>query len=132
MIHPVGCPKKTKKLKAENVPLSCGYMVWPRIKLTEEERTMVLAEVVKILAEVMFQNHLYTFGGQVYRQKRGGPIGLRGTCALARLTMCNWDRLREELIRRNRVTLEEYMRYMDNGKSFLYPFRTGLRWVEGV
>ena len=23
---PVGCPKKTKKLKAENVPLSCGYM----------------------------------------------------------------------------------------------------------
>ena len=99
--------------------------VWPRVKLTEEERTMVIAEVVKILAEVMFQNHLYTFGGQVYRQKRGGPIGLRGTCALARLTMCNWDRLWEELMKRNRVTLEEYMRYMDDDRSFFYPFRTG-------
>ena len=92
---------------------------------------MVIAKVVKILAEVMFQNLLYTFGGQVYRQKRGGLIGLRGTCALARLTMCNWDRLWEELMKRNRVTLEEYMRYMDDGRSFLYPFRTGWRWVKG-
>ena len=40
---------------------------------------MVVTEVVKIIAEVMFTNHLYTFGGQVYHQKKGGPIGLRGT-----------------------------------------------------
>ena len=39
---------------------------------------MVLAEVVKILAEVMFQNHLYTFGGQVYRQKRRGSYRTDG------------------------------------------------------
>ena len=92
---------------------------------------MVVAEVVKIIAEVMFTNHLYTFGGQVYRQKRGGPIGLRGTCALARLMMCNWDRLWVNLMVKNRVKIEEYMRYMDDGRSFLHPFKAGWRWVDG-
>ena len=104
---------------------------WPRVKLTEEERVMVVAEVVKILAEVMFTNHLYTFGGRTYRQKKGGPIGLRGTCALARLVMCNGDRLWEDLMKKNRVTIEDYMRYMDEGRTFLHPFKHGWRWVDG-
>ena len=104
---------------------------WPRVKLSDEEKKMVIAEVVKILAEVMFTNHLYTFGGQTYRQKIGGPIGLRGTCALARLVMCNWDRLWEELVKKNRITLEDYMRYMDDGRSFLHPFKHGWRWKDG-
>ena len=66
---------------------------FPKVKLTEEEKRMILAEVIKIVAEVMFENHLYTFGGKVYRQRKGGPIGLRGTCAIAQLVMCAWDRL---------------------------------------
>ena len=54
----------------------------------KEEKNMIMAEVVKISTEIMFENHLYTFGGKVVRQKRGGPIGLRGACAIARL-MCH-------------------------------------------
>ena len=46
--------------------------------------------------------------------------------------MGNWDRLWEEVMRWNRVTLEEYMRYMGDGRSLLHPFRTGWSWVEGV
>ena len=104
---------------------------WPRVKLSEEEKRMVVAEVVKIIAEVMFSNHLYTFGGKTYRQKKGGPIGLRGTCALARLVMCSWDRLWEDLMKKNRIRIEDYMRYMDDGRSFLHPLKSGWRWVEG-
>ena len=37
------------------------------------------------MVEIIFENHLYTFGGKVFRQGRGGPIGLRGTSAIARL-----------------------------------------------
>ena len=29
------------------------------------------------------------------------------------------------------MTLEEFMRYMGDGRSFLHPFRTEWRWVEG-
>ena len=40
---------------------------WPNVKLTEEEKTLIVAEVIKIVTEVMFNNHLYTFGGRRYR-----------------------------------------------------------------
>ena len=105
---------------------------FPTVKLTQEEKRMIVAEVVKIITEVMFETHLYTFGGKVYRQRRGGPIGLRGTCAIARLVMCHWDMRWKELMEKNRIRIEEYLRYMDDGRVFIYPIRPGWRWVQGV
>ena len=86
---------------------------------------------MKIVSELMFETHLYTFNGKVYKQKKGGPIGLRGTCALARLVMCSWDRAWKELMRTNNITIEEFMRYMDDGRAFLYPLQPGWRWING-
>ena len=61
--------------------------IFPEVTLTEEKRKLIIAEVWAITTEKMFHHHIYTFGGRTYRQKRGGPIGLRGTCAIARLIM---------------------------------------------
>ena len=104
---------------------------FPRVTLTQREKDLIVAEVMKITTEVMFQNHLYRFGGRTYRQKKGGPIGLRGTCAIARLTMCRWDRLWKELMVNNNITIEGYWRYMDDGRVFLYPIKAGCRWKDG-
>ena len=40
----------------------------------------------------MFRKHFYTFGGKNFLQSEGGPIGLRGTCAVARVIMQIFDR----------------------------------------
>ena len=40
---------------------------FPQVTLTEEEKKMIIAEVVKITTEIMFENPLYTFGGKVFR-----------------------------------------------------------------
>ena len=104
---------------------------FPVVTLTEKEKRMIVAEVTRITTEVMFDHHLYTFGGQVYKQRGGGPIGLRGTCAIARLVMCNWDRVWKDLMEKNCITLEEFMRYMDDGRVFLHPLKPGWRWVSG-
>ena len=104
---------------------------FPDIILAEEEKKLMVAEVIKIMIEILFKNHLYTFGGKRYRQKKGGPIGLRATCAIARLVICAWDRKWKELITKNNITLEEYIRYMDDGRIILLPFRPGWRWSEG-
>ena len=61
------------------------------MKLTEEERRGILAGVMEVMVELLFSTHLYSFGGNTYLQKDGGPIGLRGTCAVARVLMCEWD-----------------------------------------
>ena len=66
--------------------------IFPEEELEEVTKKMIIATVVEIVTEVMFTSHLYTFGGKVYKQKDGGPTGLRGTCCIARLTMCMWDR----------------------------------------
>ena len=104
---------------------------FPAIKLTEEEKKMIVAEVVKIVTEVLFETHLYTFGGKTYRQKKGEPIGLRATCAIARLVMCHWDRMWKQMMIHNKISLVEYLRYMDDGRIFLHPIRAGWRWIGG-
>ena len=102
--------------------------VFPTVKPTEEERKKIVAEVVAITTEVMFKHHLYTFGGRTHRQKEGGPIGLRGICAIARLTMCAWDRRWVKRMEERRVKILLYSRYMDDGRVHLPPFKHGWRW----
>ena len=57
-----------------------------------------------------------TFGGKLFKQAKGGPIGLRGTCALARVVMNVWDSLWEEELTKVNLEWEDYMRYMDDGR----------------
>ena len=67
--------------------------VFPRVTLTALEKKMIVAEVMRVAVRTMFRTHVYTFDNKYYLQKKGGPIGVRGTCAVARLTMIEWDRL---------------------------------------
>ena len=66
---------------------------FPDVVINEEERREIIATVVSIAVKELFSNHLYTFGDKTYRQTRGGAIGLRATCAIARVTMNMWDDL---------------------------------------
>ena len=74
---------------------------------------------------------MYTFGGQFYRQTSGGPIGLRSTCAVARLVMKVWDDKWLGRLDDLRVQVEEAIRYMDDGRTALHGFKTGWRWCMG-
>ena len=65
--------------------------VFPPVELTELEERMIVATVVKIGVIAQMNTHVYTFDGEMFLQKAGGPIGLRSTCAVARITMSTWD-----------------------------------------
>ena len=45
--------------------------------------------------------------------------------------MCHWDRQWKQMMAKNRISLEEYLRYMDDGRVFIYPIRQGWRWTGG-
>ena len=53
------------------------------VHLTELDNKRVMAEVMRLAVELMFSNHVYSFGGRCYKQREEGPIGLRSMCALA-------------------------------------------------
>ena len=57
---------------------------FPRnVTLTKIEQKMILAEGVRIGVLTIFRTHVYSFGGHIYHQTSGGPIGLRATGAVA-------------------------------------------------
>ena len=84
--------------------------IFPEVTLTADERREILAAVTRLMVELMFSTHIYTFGGKLFRQAKGVPIGLRGTCALARVIMNVWDSMWEERLRRINLEWEEYLR----------------------
>ena len=101
------------------------------IVFEEWEKKKIVASVVKIATEAMFRKHYYSFGGKSFHQKDGGPIGLRGTCAVARLVMQVYDRKWGRSLENRNVRIYGNIRYMDDGRTILPPFKVGWRWVDG-
>ena len=65
---------------------------FPNIVLEDWEKKAILAAVIRLATQTMFKKHYYTFGGKIFHQSGGGPIGLRGTCAVARIIMQIFDK----------------------------------------
>ena len=101
--------------------------VFPRVTLTPEEKKDLVATVIEIVTEAMFNTHFYTFGGKVYHQKGGGPIGLRGTCCVARVVMQIFDIAWKTRLRDAGIITWLLARYMDDARAFLPPIRPGWR-----
>ena len=55
--------------------------------LTTAEKSLVMAKVMKTAILAIFKTHTYSFAGKFFHQVKGGPIGLRSTCCIARLVM---------------------------------------------
>lgn len=47
---------------------------FPRVRLTEEEKKLLIATEVELATETMFTNHFYGFGGRRFREMEGGPL----------------------------------------------------------
>ena len=65
---------------------------FPKVTLTKLEKRRILANFIRIAVLTMFNTHIYSFDSRYYLQQKGGPIGLRATCAVARLAMVDWDK----------------------------------------
>ena len=105
--------------------------VFPRITLSEEDKLEILGTVLDIATTSLFSHHYYSFGGAKFRQKGGGRIGLRGTCAIARLMMQIFDVKWEGALRDLCVKIWLNCRYMDDGRTAMPPLKPGWRWWGG-
>ena len=99
----------------------------PKAKLTDDIKKELLATVVEIVTEQLFKHHYYTFGGQIYHQQDGGPIGLRGTCAVARVCMQIFDSKWKRKLDEWRISRKMNKRYMDDTRTLLHAIKHGWR-----
>jgi hypothetical protein len=91
--------------------------VYPRGKPTAREERMIVSRVAEIGTRVLFQNFVYSFGGEAYHQQSGGHIGARITMCAAKMVMQHWaDRYYGILIKAGlRVPL--FTGYVDDGRQ---------------
>ena len=97
------------------------------VHLTEQDKKRVMAEVMRLAVELMFSTHVYSFGGRCYKQREGGPIGLRSTCALARVVMGRWDMKWKEKVKSCNIKVEDDGRYVDVAWVFMFARRASWR-----
>ena len=79
---------------------------------SEIQQKKMVARMMEIVVRAILSNHLYQFDGKVFKQQKGGPIGLEVTGVLARLVMLWWDRAFKDKLRRLEIDLLMYLRYV--------------------
>ena len=107
------------------------HWYFPPMNLTEMDKRMVVAMVVKVGVLLMMNTHVYSWDGESYLQGGGGPIGLRSTCAVARVVMNEWDAKWLDLCANNNIKVRKSERYMDDIRAFLNSLKMGWRWTDG-
>ena len=95
------------------------HWYFPEVELTESEKRLIVATVVKIGVLVMMNTHVYTWNGESYLQRAGGPIGLCSTRAVARVVMNEWDARWIDLCGRNNIKVDKKNKYMEDIRAFL-------------
>ena len=104
---------------------------FPNVTLTEVEKKMVVGEVLRLAVEILFKTHMYSFRGSTFRQSDGGPIGLRATCAIARVVMGMHNKKWKKKMKDHNIQIEFEGFYVDDGRVVLYGLRAGWRWTGG-
>ena len=104
---------------------------FPKVEYTALEKKKMVATIVQIGVLVMMNTHLYNFNGSTFLQCEGGPIGLRATCAVARVVMNEWDARWMNLMKVNNITIMDGERYMDDVRAILKALKPGWRWWDG-
>ena len=111
-------------------------------KLTIQQKKHLLGCVTEQLTRLVFRTHFYEWEGTLYRQVKGGPIGLRASGPIGRILMDFWaqeiKKLSthcQELHEVNPVSFEPVKihllhKYVDDCLAVLDEVRLGVRWCK--
>ena len=103
---------------------------WPERTYGEREIRELMGGALEVAIRFFFQHFTYTFGGLLYIQNFGGPIGARLTMCVAGLVLQQW---REEYTKTLRkASIEELMSkiYVDDNRALVKKLAPGLRFDE--
>ena len=78
--------------------------------------------------EKCMSNHYYSFGGHLHRQSEGGAIGSDLTGEIARDVMTLWDKQFLSMLKKLRIIIDLYGRYVDDQMEELPPITPGCHY----
>ena len=78
----------------------------------------------------MFSLHVYQFDSRIFKQRKGGQTGVRGTMAASRVVMGIYDKRFAEVMEREKLEVRMRMRYVDYIQILMKPIKEGWRWEK--
>ena len=108
----------------------------PERKPTSSESRLMFSLVLEHAIKTTMKNHIYSYNGQLFRQKRGAAIGLKLSGSLAVFATQVWSKRFNDLLAKansDTIMLKLYMSsyYMDDGNWAAKALPPGCRLVEG-
>ena len=101
---------------------------FPEGDISEVERKKIIAKVVEIAVIALFENFSYKFGGKNYKQKSGGPIGVRATGAASQLTMEDWAEEYIKILINSGLWVAMMGGFVDDGRQVTTQLQKGARF----
>ena len=87
-----------------------------------------MAACLEIGVRNAFALHLYQFGGRLYHQKDGGPIGMRLAGSVARIVMGEWAGRMMKILKDNNIKVWLAAYYVDDVRFLTSIIDKGFRW----
>ena len=127
------CPERVKATgpRPGMCTVSKAKEKWRRARRqpkTRTEKLRLVAKFVELVVIEVFSNHIYEFGGDIYRQSDGGPFGLSLSGAVGRAVMAKWDREVGAICAVNGVRIWFRARYVDDCNVMMESWIRGWRW----
>ena len=93
--------------------------VWefPAVTPTPYQQRILRARMAETGVRVLWTNFCYEFGGEIFLQMEGGPIGSRVTMASSRLVMQDWSEGYLEILDLSGVRTDALKGYVDDGRQ---------------
>ena len=91
--------------------------IYPARDPTDLQKRMIIARCCEVGVRMVFENFTYKFGGVVYKQSEGGPIGARLTMSAARIVMMDWAEEYNNILSNGDDEPELLEVYVDDGRQ---------------
>ena len=99
--------------------------------ISEADKRKLMAKGLEVAVRTMYDTHLFSWGGRVYHQLHGGPIGLRGSGSSCRITCNLMDRhVMKELEAIKNIPKVNY-RFVDDTRALVRGVKDGWAWEDG-
>ena len=93
----------------------------PLRKASNEVNKKLLIKAFEVALKLVMKNHIFTFNNENFKQLSGGAIGVSIAGDVANLFMVWWDRELKTRLNEERIVLELYSRYVDDGNIAVEP-----------
>ena len=94
------------------------------------QKKRIIACVIKEVIKLVMNNHFYCFNNNIYRQESGAGIGNQASEKLGKLLMKRFDRKFLLKLKKLKIELDLYKRYVDDVTAALASLQPGMRFEE--